>query len=121
MGYNENLAEKLRILLASRSKKDYSEKKMFGGLSFMIGGKMCVGILNDDLVLRVGAERNDEALALPHARPMDFTGKPMKGFVYVGPGGWQKDAILLKCVEMGIDYVSLLPAKKRKKKAQQKK
>ena len=78
---------------------------------------MCVGVLNDDLVLRVGAGRNGEALALPHGRPMDFTGKPMEGFVYVGPGGWQKDATLSKCIEMGLDYVSLLPpAKKRKSK-----
>jgi hypothetical protein len=91
---------------------------MFGGLSFMIDDRMCIGILNDDLVLRVGAERDDEALALPHARPMDFTGKPMKGFVYVGPGGWENDAVLTKCVEMGVDYVSLLPpAKKRKRSA----
>jgi hypothetical protein len=118
MGYNIELAEKLRATLAGR--KGCSEKKMFGGLSFMIDGKMCVVILNDDLVLRIGAGRNDEALALPHARPMDFTGKPMNGFVYVGPGGWQKDVVLKKCVEMGMDYVSSLPAAKKRKRVAKK-
>lgn len=113
MGYNERLAGKIRVLLAER--RGVSEKKMFGGLSFLIGGRMCVGIIDDDLVVRVGAEQHEKALALPSARPMDFTGRPMKGFVYVGPGGWQKDATLKKCVDMSVSFVSLLPKKAGKK------
>lgn len=105
MGYNIELADRLRAMLAGR--KGYSEKKMFGGLSFMINGKICVWILGDDLAL--------------HARPMYFAGKPMKSFVCIGPGDWQKDAVLTKCVEMSIDCVSPAAAGKKSAAAQSKK
>ena len=74
----------------------------------MLNDKMCCGVIKDDLLVRVGPERNDEALARPNSRPMDFTGKPMKGFIYVNSKAWSKDAVLKKWVDMGIDYVSLL-------------
>lgn len=77
----------------------------------MLNGKMCCGVIKDGLLVRVGAERNDEALALPNSRPMHFTGKNMKGFIYVDSKGWSKDAMLKKWVDMGIDYVALLPKK----------
>ncbi len=109
MVYNELLAEKIRAVVVRR--KDLSEKKMFGGVAFMLNGNMFCGVVKDDLLVRVGAERNDEALALPHARPMDFTGKPMKGFIYVDPKGWSKDTALKKWIDMGINYVSSLPKK----------
>ena len=112
MGYNERLAEKIRALLKDRKT---TEKKMFGGLAFMLDGKMSVGIIGDDLVLRVGKEQQEKALAFPAARPMDFTGKPTKGFVYIGPAGWQKDATLKKCVDMSVGYVVALPKKAGKK------
>lgn len=112
MGYNERLAEKLRALL---KKHKVTEKKMFGRLAFMLDGKMSVGITGDDLMIRVGKEQYEKALALPAARPMDFTGKPMEGFVYVGPAGWQKDAVLKKCIDMSIGYVMALPKKAGKK------
>lgn len=112
MGYNERLAEKVRALL---KKHKITEKEMFGGLAFMLDGKMSVGITGDDLMLRVGKEQHEKALALPAARPMDFTGRPMKGFVYIGPTGWQRDATLKKCVEMSVGYVLTLPKKAGKK------
>jgi len=77
----------------------------------MLNGKMCCGVVKDDLLVRVGAEKNDEALALPNSRPMDFTGKPMRGFIYVNSKAWSKDVVLKKWVEMGIDHVSQLPTK----------
>jgi TfoX/Sxy family transcriptional regulator of competence genes len=104
--YNEQLASKIRALVARR--KGWTEKKMFGGVAFIYNGKMCCGVIKDDLLVRVGPEQNDKALALPNSRPMDFTGKPMKGFIYVDSKGWSKEASLKKWVDMGIDYVSLL-------------
>lgn len=109
MVYNEQLASKIRVAVARR--KGLTEKKMFGGVAFMFYGNMFCGVVKDYLLVRVGAERDDEALALPHARPMDFTGKPMKGFIYVDPKGWSEDVVLRKWIDMGISYVSSLPKK----------
>jgi hypothetical protein len=109
MVYNEQAAGKIHTILARR--KGFSEKKMFGGMAFLLDGSMCCGVLKDGLVVRVGPERYEEALALLHARPMDFTGRKMKGFVYVDSKGWSKDAALKKWVEMGVSYVSSLPKK----------
>ena len=106
MVYNEQLASKVRALVAGR--KGWTEKKMFGGVAFMFNGKMCCGVIKDDLLVRVGPVQNDKALALPNSRPMDFTGKPMKGFIYVDSKGWSKESSLKKWLNMGIDYVSLL-------------
>jgi TfoX/Sxy family transcriptional regulator of competence genes len=108
--YNEQLADKVRALVARR--KGVSEKKMFGGLAFLLHGNMCCGVLKEDLMVRVGAERHDKAAAMAHARTMDFTGRPMKGFIYVDSSGWSKDATLKKWVEMGIDHASSLPRKR---------
>ena len=109
MVYNEQLADKIRTVIARR--KGLTEKKMFGGEAFMLNGNMFCGVVRDDLLVRVGAERNEEALALPNARPMDFTGKPMKGFIYVDSKGWSKHAVLKKWVDMGVENVSTLPKK----------
>ena len=67
-----------------------TEKKMFGGIAFMLNGNMCCGVINDLLMARVGRDRYEASLALPHVRPMDFTGKPMTGYVYVEPGGYRE-------------------------------
>ena len=106
------MAGKIRAMLAAQ--KGVSEKKMFGGTAFMLGGKMCIGTLKDDLVVRVGPERNDEALALPGARQMDFTGKPMKGFVFVRMDALS-DSALAKWLEMSLEYVSTLKKQKKPK------
>jgi TfoX/Sxy family transcriptional regulator of competence genes len=104
------VAGKIRAMLADR--KNVSEKKMFGGTAFMLGGKMCIGTLKGDIVVRVGPERNDEALAMPGARPMDFTGKPMKGFVFVRMDALS-DPALAKWLEMSTEYVSTLKKKSK--------
>lgn len=110
MVYNEQLASKTRALLAKR--KGFGERKMFGGTAYLLNGNMCCGVLKDDLIVRVGPEKYEEALAMPGARPMDFTGRSIKGFVYVDSKGWSRAANLKKWVEMGVNYASLLPKKK---------
>ena len=109
MAYDEELAERIRRALAGR--QGVSEKKMFGGIAFMLRGNMFCGIVRDDLMVRVGLERHEEALAQPHARPMDFTGRPMRGMVYVGPEGCRTDEALKRWVEQGLNFAATLPAK----------
>ena len=114
MAYDEKLAERVRALLTAR--KRVTEKRMFGGLAFLLGGRMCCGVLNDELVVRVGPARYNEALVRPHARPMDFTGKPLTGFVYVAPAGFRTRPALEKWVGLGLEFASTLHAKKTKNK-----
>ncbi len=74
----------------------------------MLGGKMCVGVIKDDLLVRVGPEGHEEALAKPHVREMDFTGRSLKGFVYVGPGGYGSEQALARWVDLAADFVGRL-------------
>src|SRR5438046_9238836 len=85
---------------------------MFGGLCFMVSGSICCGLTGTALMVRVGRDGYEKALALPHARPMDFTGRPLTGMVYVDPAGYETNAALAKWVERGVNFVSVLPAKK---------
>jgi TfoX/Sxy family transcriptional regulator of competence genes len=85
VAYDERLAARIRALLADRA--DVSERKMFGGLTFMVGGNMCCGVNREELIVRFDPGREDDALARPHARPMDFTGRRMRGFITVHPDG----------------------------------
>jgi TfoX/Sxy family transcriptional regulator of competence genes len=78
------------------------EKKMFGGLTFMVAGKMACGVVHDDLMVRVGPDGDEAALAEPHTRPMDFTGRPMRGMVYVDPAGLATDADLGHWVDRAV-------------------
>lgn len=109
MAYDEGLAERLRPLLAR--KKGFGEKKMFGGLCYTINGNMCCGIVKDQLMLRLGNEGAAEALKHPHARPMDFTGKPMKSMIYIVPEGIAEDEDLKAWVTKALDFAKTLPAK----------
>ena len=104
MAYDEKLADRMRKILKNYRAVD--EKKMFGGLAFMRNGKMFCGIVKNDLMVRVGKERNDEALSKPYARPMDFTGKPMAGFVFVSSNGVRTKKSLEQWIKMGIDFVA---------------
>jgi TfoX/Sxy family transcriptional regulator of competence genes len=104
VSYDEKLAARVRAILSTRD--DVVEKRMFGGLCFMVSGAMCCGLTQTDFMVRVGSERYDEALAQPHARPMDFTGRPLKGMVYVAPPGLRTDAALSRWVRRGLDFVS---------------
>ena len=107
MAYDERLAARVRKSLATC--KGIAEKKMFGGLAFLMGGRMCCGVLNDDLVVRIGSGRYATALSRPHARPMDFTGRPITGFLYVGPRGIRTGAALSKWLREATDYAASLP------------
>ena len=86
---------------------------MFGGLCFMVRGNMCCGIVKDELMVRVGPDQFGKALREPHARGMDFTGRPMKGMVYVGRRGFQSKAALEKWMQYGLRFVLSLPPKKK--------
>lgn len=115
MAYNERLAERVRAVLAGR--RGVSERKMFGGLAFLFDGKMCVGVLGDELVVRSGAERHAEALKRPHARPMDFTGRAMTGMVYVAPAGVARGPSLQLWIDMGMAAArAAAPSPRRNKK-----
>ena len=109
MAYDEGLAERVRDLTADRS--DMSERKMFGGLCFMLNGNMCFGIVGSELMVRVGPEVYDATLALPSAREMDFTGRSMRGIVYVGEGGLAEDDDLAEWLQRGLDFAGSLPPK----------
>ena len=112
MAYDEGLAERLRAVLRSRS--GVTEKKMFGGIAFLSRGYMFVGIAGDALMARVGPDYHETALARRHVREMDFTGRPMKGYVFVDPPGVKKDADLAEWAERCHAFVKAMPAKKRK-------
>jgi len=115
VAYDEGLAERIRGVLEER--KDVSEKRMFGGLAFLVRGHMSVGIVKDRLMVRVGPEVYDRLLEQPHARKMDFTGRPMKGFLYVTPPGLESDADLERWVGRGVAFATALPAKKADRQA----
>lgn len=118
MAYNQELARNIAAIVGVRD--DAAEKKMFGGVAYMIQDKMACGIVRDDLMARVGPEAHDAALAEPHVRPMDFAGRPMKGMIYVSPEGWRDPAILAKWVNMSVAFVLTLPAGKGAKKGAKK-
>jgi len=115
MAYNETLAARVRQILSSVM--GFSERKMFGGLCFLIHGNMCCGVLKNELVLRLDPELARETLGGPHTRPMDFTGRPMKGFVFVEGGGLHTDRQLRAWVSMALSFVQSLPGKSGTKSA----
>jgi TfoX/Sxy family transcriptional regulator of competence genes len=110
VAYNEDVAQRVRHVLADAGGNPM-ERQMFGGLTFMVGGHMTVGIVGDDLMVRVGKEAHADALALPHARPMDFTGRPMTGMVYVAAEGFADEADLDAWVRRGLAFTASLPPK----------
>jgi TfoX/Sxy family transcriptional regulator of competence genes len=109
MGYDERVAERVRNVLAGE--RHVVEKRMVGGLSFMVNGSMCCGVTGTALMVRVGAEGRERALARPHVRPMVFAGRQLAGFVCVDPEGYRTDKSLAAWVHQGIDFASTLPAK----------
>jgi TfoX/Sxy family transcriptional regulator of competence genes len=108
MAYDELLAERVRDVLLGDP--GLSERKMFGGLAFMLDGHMCCGIVGSELMLRLGAEGADAALAQPQVRPMDFTGRPMTGMVFVAPEALEGKALERWIGEAGA-FVRTLPPK----------
>ena len=102
MAYDEALARRIRDLL--RDRRDVTERKMFGGLAFLIAGHMCCGIVGRDLMVRVGRENYESALAHKHVRPMDFTGRPSRGMVYVAPAGLRSRRALEAWIDGGVRF-----------------
>jgi len=106
--YNAQIAQQVQNALEGR--EGLTEMKMFGGIAFMLHGNMCCGVTNEDLMVRVGADALEDALAQPYARPMDFTGRPMKGFVFVNAAALG-DRDLKRWVQRGVTFAGSLPAK----------
>ncbi|TNE49321.1 MAG: TfoX family protein [Deltaproteobacteria bacterium] len=109
MAFDEGLAQRVREVLADHA--GVTEKKMFGGLAFMVDRHMCCGIIQSELMVRVGKEAYEDALAQPHAREMDFTGRSLKGMVYVGEEGLTEDSDIQNWVQRGLNFVETLPPK----------
>jgi hypothetical protein len=110
MAYDSGLAQRVREVLAHQG--SFGERKMFGGLAFLLEGKMVVGILGSTLMARVGPTHYPEALMRSHVREMDFTGRPMKGYVYVDALGLVEDHALEAWIQQCVAYVTTLHAKR---------
>lgn len=109
MAYDEILAERIRARLDGHM--DVTEKRMFGGIAFLLGGHMCAGVVRTDLMVRVGPAAHIDALAQPGAREMDFTGKPLAGFVYVDGETVADDGALADWLGRGLAFAASLPPK----------
>jgi hypothetical protein len=109
MAYDKETAQRLREVFGERN--DVTEKKMFGGIAFMVRGNMCCGVIGETLMARVGPEQYNEALTRPHARGTNFTGKPIKGFVQVDPTGFEADVELKSWVDLCEIFIKTLPTK----------
>jgi TfoX/Sxy family transcriptional regulator of competence genes len=109
MPYNEDLARRVRQHLSGRDR--ISERKLFGGLCFMVNGNMFCGVVKDELMVRVGPAGHEAALRRPYARPMDFTGRPMTGMVFVEPPGTTDEADLAGWVADCLAFSARRPAK----------
>lgn len=104
MGYEQATAERVRRILSDRT--DVAEKRMVGGLSFLVGGSMCCGVSGADLMVRVGADARDRVLAEPYVKPMELGGRQLAAFVLVEPAGFETADSLAAWVQRGIDFVS---------------
>ena len=111
MAFSEALAESIRQGLARR--KGIEEKKMFGGIGFLLHGNLLVGVWKDSLIVRLGTEEGDEALMEPHVREFDITGRAMKGWVLVEPEGVTGDDQLNGWIQRALKFVGKLPAKEK--------
>jgi TfoX/Sxy family transcriptional regulator of competence genes len=114
MAYNEKLAARIRTILLSRP--DVEEKKMMGGLTFMVNNKMCVGIYKDNLMARIGPEIYDKVMKKKGCKPMEFTGRPLKGFVFVEPDGTHSKKDLNDWVNLSLEYNKKAKSSKKRKK-----
>lgn len=108
MAYNLNLAERIRSELSGMP---YLEKKMFGGVGFLLNGNMACGVNQDNLIVRIGPEKHAELLKMPYVKPFDLTGKPMKGWVIVEPEGYRTPKQLGVWVKEGLEFALTLPPK----------
>ena len=109
MAFSQELAERIRQGLARR--KGIEEKKMFGGVGFLLNGNLLVGVWKDSLIVRLGPEEGDEALKEPHVSEFDITGRAMKGWVLVALEGVEADDQLKGWLQRAVKFVGKLPAK----------
>lgn len=109
MPFDEHLAERIRQRLKRR--KNIAERKMFGGVGFLLNGNMLVGVWKDSLIVRLGPDQYDDALKEPHVGEFDITGRAMKGWVMVSPGGIGEDSHLHEWIECALSFVCTLPPK----------
>ena len=107
MAYDERIARRVRTLLAGRP--DVAERRMVGGMSFVVGGHLCLGVTSNDLLVRVGPDAYEASLSKLHVRPMAFGSRTLAGYVLVEPEGIQSEAELAGWVERAIEFVSTLP------------
>lgn len=115
MAYSEWLADRIRQVLADKG-VGYIEKKMMGGLCFMVDDKMCLGVVKEDLMARIGPDAYESALEKPGCRAMDFTGRPLKGYVFVEPSAIDMETELAQWVQACLDFNPLAKSSKKKKK-----
>jgi TfoX/Sxy family transcriptional regulator of competence genes len=108
MAYNLKLAERIRTELAG---VPFIEKKMFGGVGFLIHGNMACGVYKEDMIIRVDPEKHIKLLKKPHAKPFDITGRPMKGWLAVEPDGYKTKKQMSVWVKEGVEFVLTLPPK----------
>ena len=109
MAYDENLAQRIRGVLAR--KKNIEEKKMFGGICFLLNGNMLVGVWKDSLIARLGPDQGEEALLEPLVKEFDITGRPMKNWILVEPEGVVDDDQLKDWIQRAVKFVGKLPKK----------
>ena len=114
MAYNEKIADRIREAIMDQP--NVEEKFMFGGVCFMVNDKMCIGVVKDDMMCRIDPALEDEALEKPGCRPMDFTHRPMKGYVYVSEEGMKKKKDLEYWIGLCLAYNVIAKASKKKKK-----
>jgi TfoX/Sxy family transcriptional regulator of competence genes len=114
MAYNQKLADRVREIIAL-TQKNIQEKRMFGGLCFMVNNKMCVGVENDRLMVRLDPAKYDEVMEKEGCQPMDFTGKVMKGFVFVDINALNTQKKLTYWVSLALEYNNVAKASKKKK------
>lgn len=109
MAYDLDLADRIRRAIKA---PDITEKKMFGGIAFLASGKMFMGVIGTELMVRVGPDNHEAALGRPHTRPMDFTGRPMHGYVYVDIEGTTTVAAIKRWGDLALAFVKTVPDKK---------
>ena len=114
MAYDEYLAERINKVLKEK-RVPFEEKKMMGGLTFMVDDKMCIGVVKENLMARIGPDNYEQALTKKGCKPMDFTGRPMKGYVFVEPDGIDMDNELNYWINLCLDFNPKAKSSKKKK------
>jgi TfoX/Sxy family transcriptional regulator of competence genes len=114
MAFDEFLSDRIRIGLKEK-KISFTEKRMMGGMAFMVDDKMCVGVIKNNMIARIDPDKYEESITRPGCRPMDFTGKPMRGWIYLDPKAIDMDDDLNEWVQLALDYNPRAKTSKKKK------